>query len=805
MKQNKFKIVIPSYNNEKWIEPNLASIVNQSYTNYEVLYIDDCSTDGTYSIVKDIVTDLPNWKVVRNETNMRRGYNLSPYNPLILDFVKDDEDILLFVDGDDWLYEETTLEKLNELYNEEDYWMTYGMFVCYPNGEIGYPQNTPYPDDVHTDNAYRKDAWRASHLRTFKWHLYKQIRKEDLIFTKTGEFYFHAEDLATSFPCLEMCPKDKIGVVRFITYVYNVSQEARARVENDNSREPGGYQYELQTREAEVRNREPYKQLDFDLQITNTLGGGLGNMLFMTAAAYALGKKHNHKLVFNSSHYGILHQHPTSYATNLFRNIALPTRNVENFKSVGEHSFHYTPIEIPKEDVKLGGYFQSPKYFEEYADEIRNLFAPTEEIVSYLKAKYTILQSGNVVSLHLRRGNYLQLSTHHYNLAMDYYLNAINYFKGSNFLVFSDDIEWCKQTFKGSEFTFAEESKDYMDLYLMSLCTHNVIANSTFSWWGAWLNSNPNKTVVYPDKWFGPAYADWKTSDLFPDKWICLTEQVPQLEVNLFDDACRHLAKPNGRYSSVHGKIADKVTFVRDRVEYEGITIFTDGYLKGDVSHVKSKYKIGWLLETREVGADRYTEFPNYMNNYDFVMTHDQELLDSYPQKTMGTIFGGTWINTKNYGVHAKTKNLSMIYSDKQYLTGHKLRHQVASTVPGIDLYGRGTPRPLEYKEEALLDYRYSIIIENSKTNNYFTEKLLDCFAVGTIPIYWGCPNIGNFFDTDGMFIVNSLEEIQQIVGQLNESEYSKRIEHIRNNNLTFRQYAVTEDWMYENILKDLK
>ena len=69
----------------------------------------------------------------------------------------------------------------------------------------------------------------------------------------------------------------------------------------------------------------------------------------------------------------------------------------------------------------------------------------------------------------------------------------------------------------------------------MSLCTHNVIANSTFSWWGAWLNSNPNKIVIHPEKWFGPAYASWKTSDLFPDEWICLTEQVPQVTINLFD------------------------------------------------------------------------------------------------------------------------------------------------------------------------------------------------------------------------------------------------------------------------------
>ena len=100
---HKFKIVIPSYNNTDWVEYNIASILNQSYKNYDVLYIDDCSTDDTYTKVLSIVGDLPNWKVVKNPTNMKRGYNISPYNENILSFMDNDDDILMFVDGDDWL------------------------------------------------------------------------------------------------------------------------------------------------------------------------------------------------------------------------------------------------------------------------------------------------------------------------------------------------------------------------------------------------------------------------------------------------------------------------------------------------------------------------------------------------------------------------------------------------------------------------------------------------------------------------------------------------------------------------------
>lgn len=804
MKQNKFKIVIPSYNNEKWYEYNVASILNQSYTNYDVLYIDDASTDNTYELVVGVVRNLSNWKVVRNQTNMRRGYNLSPYNPQVIKFVDSDDDILLFVDGDDWLYDNSVLENLNNLYNQKQYWMTYGKFVCYPSGDLGNPQNTHYPSEVHEQNAYRKDLWRASHLRTFKWHLYKQIKKEDLIFSNTGEFYFHAEDLATSFPCLEMCPKDKIGVVDFVTYVYNVSQEARTRVENDLSREPGGYQYELQIRETEVRNRKPYNVIQNQKIIISSLGGGLGNMMFMTAAAKGLSKKHNHKQYFWDNHYGILHGTPMSYKDTVFRKLPLLEHDLSEVVPVNDQSFHYTPIEAPNENVQVNGYFQSPKYWEHCKDEILDLFSCPDEIKNKLLSKYDV---SNTVAIHIRRGNYVSLSYHHYNLSVEYFNNAIDYFAGHKFFIFSDDIEWCKQNFIGEQFTFIENQNEVEDLYLMSLCTHNVISNSTFGWWGAYLNGNPNKVVVYPNKWFGPGYKDWKTKDLFPDEWICLTEETPKMTVNLFDGAFGHLVRPNGRYSCVHDKISTKIKYVKDQYEHNGITLFTEGYSADSnlVSNVKSKYKIGWLLESKALDASRYDNFPNYINNIDFLMTHDQELVDKYPDKAKLIPFAGSWIKLKNYGVQSKSKNISMIYSSKTYMPGHALRHTVAPLLTGVDLFGNGTTKPIKYKEEALIDYRFSVVIENAQADNYFTEKLVDCFMVGTIPIYWGAPNIGKYFDTQGMIIVNSAEEIIECVGKLTENDYVTKLEFVHKNFEEAKKYDVTEDWMYENIFKYLQ
>ena len=134
MVNNKFKIVIPSYNNEKWIEYNTASIIRQTYKNYDVLYINDKSTDKTLELIEDIKKkyNLDNWKILNNPKNMKRGYNINPNSNHMIEFMDSDDDILVFVDGDDWLVDDTVLEKLNNYYNMHGSWMTYGGMYTYP-------------------------------------------------------------------------------------------------------------------------------------------------------------------------------------------------------------------------------------------------------------------------------------------------------------------------------------------------------------------------------------------------------------------------------------------------------------------------------------------------------------------------------------------------------------------------------------------------------------------------------------------------------------------------------------------------
>jgi hypothetical protein len=151
--------------------------------------------------------------------------------------------------------------------------------------------------------------------------------------------------------------------------------------------------------------------------------------------------------------------------------------------------------------------------------------------------------------------------------------------------------------------------------------------------------------------------------------------------------------------------------------------------------------------------------------------------------------------------MYNKTKNISMIYSNKKQIEGHKLRHEVASIFNNeIDLYGRGTNNPLLQKEEALIDYRYSITIENTKQENYITEKLIDSLVVGTIPVYWGCPNLSKFFNMDGIITFNNIDELKNLIPKLDKNLYNSKINAIKENIELAKQYSITEDWLYNNI-----
>lgn len=273
---------------------------------------------------------------------------------------------------------------------------------------------------------------------------------------------------------------------------------------------------------------------------------GLGNQLFQYAYARALALRTGQKVYLDVSEYERNSKHVRQYGLCHFR-IRLPTMNCGNiFPLVNEDKYYMAssqypkrfPVKLIREDnccfkgdfcklkgfIYVKGWFQNENYFKEFEQNIRKEIYPKERI-RIPKEIRSILGSKNTVSVHIRRGDFKK---DHNVLPVSYYKKAQRYISDlvdkPYYLIFSDDISWVKQNMNfGSRCFFIEDTyffKDYEELMIMSRCRHNIIANSTFSWWGAWLNPHEEKIVIAPKKWF---LRNSKTdTDIVPDGWIKL-------------------------------------------------------------------------------------------------------------------------------------------------------------------------------------------------------------------------------------------------------------------------------------------
>ena len=210
-----FKIIIPAYNAEKWIDKTIKSIKDQKYSNFECIIIDDISTDSTWDKIQTQAND----PFFTNIKNTEKKYALKNINDGIELCNPSSDDVIIILDGDDWLATDYTLSKLNDYYSDEDILMTYGSFVRFPDGLIG-AEASQYSDKVIEENTFRKDTWRASHLKTFKNLIWQKIDKNDLKNDK-GEFFETAYDQAIMLPLLEMSG-NKSKYIPEILCVYNV-------------------------------------------------------------------------------------------------------------------------------------------------------------------------------------------------------------------------------------------------------------------------------------------------------------------------------------------------------------------------------------------------------------------------------------------------------------------------------------------------------------------------------------------------------------------------------------------------------
>ncbi|NDW18397.1 alpha-1,2-fucosyltransferase [Dysgonomonas sp. 216] len=286
------------------------------------------------------------------------------------------------------------------------------------------------------------------------------------------------------------------------------------------------------------------------------LTGGLGNQMFQYAAARALSIKLNTDVSIDLySFKKETHATYRRYELDIFAmsvETKSPVFNKMVYKAIpfllrsegGKkivkklnvfHDLNHAAIAYDTEfenlsgNVLMMGYFQNERYFDGIKDVLLSDFRFREELNDKNKSLALKIADTNSVSVHVRRGDYLTPHVGNLNLLdKGYYSEAINTIKekiiNPEFVVFSDDIEWVRQNLDlpSGNVTFVDWNKgtdSYKDMQLMSLCKHNIIANSSFSWWGAWLNRNPEKMVVAPKQWYKVSDANLLIDGFIPKSW----------------------------------------------------------------------------------------------------------------------------------------------------------------------------------------------------------------------------------------------------------------------------------------------
>jgi hypothetical protein len=288
------------------------------------------------------------------------------------------------------------------------------------------------------------------------------------------------------------------------------------------------------------------------------LTGGIGNQMFQYAFAHILAHKNKTKLKLDVSFFKITNATPShtprNFELDVFSNQCniASEEDINSFLKLSRYNqlkkklgFNYPKIYREKqfhfdhEFIKINssayikGYFQSYKYWNGHEDEIKKIFNISENTMDTVNKELLVqIRNTNAIAVHIRRGDYVtnsETQQFHGNCSFEYYINAINLIasKSKDFTLFffSDDSQWVKTQFESISFpkVFVSHNKDnnsWKDIYLMKSCKHNIIANSSFSWWGSWLNNNSDKVVIAPKQWFAVQEPEINTNDLIPSAWI---------------------------------------------------------------------------------------------------------------------------------------------------------------------------------------------------------------------------------------------------------------------------------------------
>lgn len=233
--------------------------------------------------------------------------------------------------------------------------------------------------------------------------------------------------------------------------------------------------------------------------------------------------------------------------------------------------------------------------------------------------------------------------------------------------------------------------------------------------------------------------------------------------------------------------ISPKTEWIKDK-EYNNydIAIYTDKQCFKEKLLSSNKTNYAWIIEPPIINGENYLYIKRDYSKYKKIFSYVRSLQDEIPNFQF-IPHGGTWLREEDISLHVKNKNISFICSDKIWNGGHRFRHGILKKVKNnnrwnVEFFGSGTENPINFKIDALKHYKFSISIENSQENDYFTEKIIDCFLTYTVPIYYGTKNIHSYFNKNGILTFNNYNELFKILDSINDDTYEKMKESMDEN-----------------------
>lgn len=272
---------------------------------------------------------------------------------------------------------------------------------------------------------------------------------------------------------------------------------------------------------------------------------------------------------------------------------------------------------------------------------------------------------------------------------------------------------------------------------------------------------------------------------------------MSRTKISLYDQIFSHTFNAVGYYTASNYDRPEKVEWVKS--EDLDTCVFTESNFD-EAQNINCKNKIAWIVESKEIHPWGYEKILQLENNFDYILTHDKDLVnrsDKYHQVYVGSSRVEREDIDKNF---TKNKLVSIIASHKRMTYGHVFRHEIIQNITGVDVWGDGY-KYFTSKREPLSEYMYSIAVMNARYDYYFTEILIDCFMYKAVPIFYGCPSIGDIFDIRGMYTFETIDELNKILDTISQSDYNDKIEFINNNyEIAKNKFIITDDLIMDKI-----